>query len=210
MCLSQLSQELQKKLAQQTLIKPGVKMIFGLWSRSLSLFVFATCVCWTKVTAPHHTCDMREYLDTTRPKSPARHKLSRPARPQLPFIPSSIAAWQDPADMDLYLIWGVYSSRRPNTFPQRTPILFPTRDPYFSVKWPKTIKKGQYYAYLDLIQMIKAILGHIQALNSQFLAKNSPKSPIFFPTRDPYFSVKWPKTIKKRIILCIFRPYLDD
>ena len=46
---------------------------------------------------------------------------------------------------------GVYSSRRPNILPQRTPIFFPTRDPYFSVKKPKTIKKGQYYAYLDLI-----------------------------------------------------------
>ena len=46
---------------------------------------------------------------------------------------------------------GVYSSSRPNTFPQRTPILFPTRGPYFSVKRPKTIKKYQYYAYLDLI-----------------------------------------------------------
>ena len=46
---------------------------------------------------------------------------------------------------------GVDSSSRPNTFHQQTPILFPTRDPYFSVKRPKTIKKGQYYAYLDLI-----------------------------------------------------------
>ena len=62
-----------------------------------------------------------------------------------------------PSDIDR----GVYSSSRPNTFPQRTPILFPTRDAYFSVKRPKTIKKGQYYAYLDLIKMIKAILGHI-------------------------------------------------
>ena len=51
----------------------------------------------------------------------------------------------------MLLLRGVYSSRRPNILPQWTPIFFPTRDPYFSVKKPKTIKKGQYYAYLDLI-----------------------------------------------------------
>ena len=45
---------------------------------------------------------------------------------------------------------GVYFSRHPNTFPQQTLILFPAHDRYFSVKRPKTIKKGQYYAYLDL------------------------------------------------------------
>ena len=32
----------------------------------------------------------------------------------------------------------------------------------------------------------------------------------FFPTRNTYFRVKRPKTIKKRSIICIFRPYLDD
>ena len=43
---------------------------------------------------------------------------------------------------------GVYSSRRSNLFPQWTSFFFPTRNMYFRVKRPKTIKKKVNNMYI--------------------------------------------------------------
>ena len=46
---------------------------------------------------------------------------------------------------------GVYFSRHPNIFPQRTQYSSPLATRILALKRPKIIKKGQYYVYLDLI-----------------------------------------------------------